>query len=174
MTDLVFVDTNILVYARDTRDLAKRERAREWLDVLWKDLRGRTSIQVLNEYYTVLTQTSKYSISRDLAWDDVRELLEWKPQELDGEVLIRSHEIEQRFQLNWWDCLIVAAAQAQACRLLLTEDLQDGADYGGVIARNPFNLGVAEARTAYAPLPRVDTRHRGRGRPRRLPKTAAG
>ncbi len=50
MTVLVFVDTNIFVYARDTRDLAKRARASEWLEVLWQDLRGRTSIQVLNEY----------------------------------------------------------------------------------------------------------------------------
>jgi predicted nucleic acid-binding protein len=174
MTALVFVDTNILVYARDTRDLSKRQRAREWLDVLWRDLRGRTSIQVLNEYYTVLTQGSKYKAPREIAWDDVRELLKWKPQELDAEVLTRGHEIESRYKLNWWDCLIVAAAQAQACTLLLTEDLQDGATYGDVVVRNPFTLGVAEATATYAAAPSLTSRHRGRGRPRKHPRAAAG
>ncbi len=175
MTALVFVDTNILVYARDTRDVQKRSRAREWLDVLWKELRGRTSIQVLNEYYAVLTQSSRYAAPREIAWDDVRELLKWKPQDLDGEVLSRAREVEIRFSLNWWDCLIVAAAQAQSCSLLLTEDLQDGADYGGVIARNPFKLGVAEAHSIYMPLPKIASRHRGRGRPRRnSTQTASG
>jgi predicted nucleic acid-binding protein len=173
MTALVFVDTNVLVYARETVDVVKRARAREWLEALWRDLRGRTSVQVLNEYYVVLTQGTKYRISRESAWDDVRELLEWKPQELDAEVLTRAHEIETRFQLNWWDCLIVAAAQAQGCALLLSEDLQDGANYGGVIARNPFKLGVAEQAAAYTPPPKVISRHRGRGRPRRDPKAAA-
>ena len=167
MTAPVFVDTNIFVYARDTRDLAKRARASEWLAVLWRDLRGRTSIQVLNEYYALLTTRAKFRVSRQVAWDDLHELLEWNPQELDAEVLTRAHEIESRFQLSWWDCLIVAAAQAQECALLLTEDLQDGANYGGVIARNPFKLAVAEEATAYALSPKISSRHRGRGRPRK-------
>ncbi len=62
MTALVFVDTNVLVYARETRDPVKRARAREWLEFLWRDLRGRTSIQVLNEYYAVLTQGTKHRV----------------------------------------------------------------------------------------------------------------
>ena len=89
----------------------------------------------------VLTHESETpGLAAKIAWDDVRELLEWNRRQLDDEVLTRAHEIESRFQLNWWDCLIVAAAQAQVCALLLTEDLQDGANYGGVIARNPFKL----------------------------------
>ncbi len=166
MTALVFVDTNVFVYAREPVDSLKRARAREWLEVLWRELRGRTSIQVLNEYYSLLTLRAKFRVSREIAWEDVRELLEWKPQELDSEVLIRAHEIETRFDLNWWDCLIVAAAQAQGCSVLLTEDLQDGANYGGVIARNPFTLGVAEQSVAYTSSPKIVSRHRGRGRPR--------
>ncbi len=174
MTALVFVDTNVLVYAREDADSAKRTQAQEWLNVLWRDLRGRTSIQVLIEYYALLTQGSRFRVSRDVAWDDVRELLKWKPQDIDSEVLTRAHEVERRFQLNWWDCLIVAAAQAQGCALLLTEDLQDGAEYGGVVARNPFKTGVAEAHAAYSPPPLIAARHRGRGRPKRQLKTAAG
>ena len=173
MTALVFVDTNIFAYAREPGDPGKRARAREWLEILWRDLRGRTSIQVLNEYYSLLTRKAKFSTTRDVAWSDVAELLKWNPQELDSEVLTRAYEIEGRYQLNWWDCLIVAAAQAQGCALLLTEDLQDGADYGGVIVRNPFALGVAEEHTAYAPVQKLASRHRGRGRPRKSAKLCA-
>ena len=166
MTALVFVDTNVLVYARDNRDAAKRARAREWLEILWRDMRGRTSIQVLNEYFLLFTRTAKFRVSRDVAWKDIRELLKWKPQELDGELLSQAFEVEERHQLNWWDCLIVAAAQAQGCALLLTEDLQDKANYGGLTVRNPFTLAVAEEFSAYPPLPKIASRHRGRGRPR--------
>jgi hypothetical protein len=102
----------------------------------------------------------------------VEAMMAWSPQPVDADLLRRAREIEARHQLNWSDCLIVAAAQAQGCALLLTEDLQDGANYGGVIARNPFRLAVAEQSTAYAPSPKIASRHRGRGRPRRNPKVA--
>jgi len=170
MTALVFVDTNVFVYARDGRDPVKRARAREWLELLWGDLRGRTSIQVLNEYYSLLTQQARFQVSREVAWSDVCQLLEWKPQEIDAEVITRAHEIEGRFQLNWWDCLIVAAARTQDCTLLLSEDLQNGADYGGVVARDPFMLRVEEEATAYAARPKLASRHRDRGRPRTRPQ----
>ena len=174
MTALVFVDTDVLVYARDSRDAIKRARAREWLELLWRDLRGRTSTQVLNEYYSLLTQRAKFQVSPTAAWDDVRELLKWRPQEIDVETLTRAREVEMQYQLDWWDCLIVAAAQAQGCSLLLSEDLQDKASYGGVTVRNPFLLGVEQEHTAYAAPPKISSRHRGRGRPRKLPRAAVG
>jgi predicted nucleic acid-binding protein len=166
MSARVFVDTTVFVYARESGDPAKQASAREWLELLWRGLRGRTSIQVLNEYYAVITQQARFEVSRDEAWSDVSELLEWKPQEVDREIFTRAFEIQSRYQLNWWDCLIVASAQAQDCILLLTEDLQDGADYGGIIVRSPFTLRVAEEAGAYTLPPRVVSRHRGRGRPR--------
>ncbi len=174
MTALVFVDTNIFAYAREPAEPAKRARAREWLDVLWRELRGRTSLQVLNEYYSLLTRRAKYRVSREVAWDDLCELFEWEPQEIDAGVLKRAYEIEGRYGLNWWDCLIVAAAQAQGCAVLLTEDLQDGATYGGVTVRNPFILSVEQEHATYVALPKLASRHRGRGRPRRNPPGTAG
>ncbi|MEJ0084644.1 MAG: PIN domain-containing protein [Pseudomonadota bacterium] len=173
MTALVFVDTHVFVYAREPVGSPKQARAREWLELLWRDLRGRTSIQVLNEYYSLLTMHAKFRVRGDVAWEDVRELLQWNPQELDGEVLMRAHEIEGRYQLNWWDCLLIAAAQTQGCALLLTEDLQDKANYGGVTIRNPFELGVADEAGAYSVAPRLASRHRGRGRPRKERSPAA-
>jgi predicted nucleic acid-binding protein len=173
MTDLVFVDTNVFIYAKDDADGIKRGLARDWLELLWRDQRGRTSVQVLNEYYATLTLKSKFKVSREAAWEDVRELLEWKPQELDIDVLAQAYTLEGRFLLNWWDCLIVAAAQVQGCSMLLTEDLQDGQRFDGIVARNPFKLGVAEAHTAFEPGPSLGSRHRGRGRPRQRSRQAS-
>jgi predicted nucleic acid-binding protein len=45
----VFVDTNVLVYSRDSVDATKRARASEWMRYLWETGEGRLSIQVLQE-----------------------------------------------------------------------------------------------------------------------------
>jgi predicted nucleic acid-binding protein len=175
MTALVFVDTNVLVYARDARDAIKRATAMEWLRLLWNQERGRTSIQILNEYYDVITRKFHLAVKREDAWDDVQQYLSaWNPQSIDPEVLDCAHDIEVRYRLNWWDCLVVAAAQVQNCVLLLSEDLQDGADFGGVIVRSPFTLKIAEESGAYSVPPLQSSRHRGRGRPRRNPTPVTG
>jgi len=173
MTAPCFVDTNVLVYWRDARDPVKQLRASEWLDALWLEQRGRTSVQVLSEFYSVMTSKFASRVSPEETWRDVQAMMAWTPQPVDADLLRRARDIEIRHQLNWWDCLIVAAAQAQGCALLLTEDLQDGANYGGVIARNPFKLAVAEQAAAYTPSPKIASRHRGRGRPRKSAKRPA-
>lgn len=56
MSDKVFVDTNILLYARDASETAKQPIAQRWLSSLWRQRRGRLSFQVLHEYYVNVTQ----------------------------------------------------------------------------------------------------------------------
>jgi predicted nucleic acid-binding protein len=167
MTAPVFVDTNVLLYWRDGRHAAKQVRAAEWLALLWREQRGRTSTQVLSEYYVNVTKKLDPGLPAGEAWDDVEALLAWEPQPIDGALLRRGRAVEVRYGLSWWDSLVVAAAQAQGCSLLLTEDLQDGAAYGGVTARNPFTLSLGEEAAAYGAAPAAAPRHRSRGRPRR-------
>ena len=167
MTATVFVDSNVLVYARDARDPAKHARAAEWIAALWRDRTGRVSAQVLSECYYTLTHKLRPGMSPEGAWDVVRALAAWRPQPIDVDVLERSREVERRYGLNWWDCLIVAAAQVQDCALLLSEDLQDGMVLGTVTVRNPFLLKAEEMHKGYAmPLAGV-VRHPARGRPKR-------
>lgn len=173
MTDLVFVDTNVFVYVRDGRHPIKAARAQEWLDILWREQRGRTSVQVLNEYYTTVTQKLKPGLSRESAWEDMQSLMLWNPRQVDTDLLTRAFEIEKRHRLSWWDSLILATAQTLTCDILLTEDLQDGAHYAGVTVRNPFTFGVAEAAATYVPAPKLQPRYRGRGRPRKARSPAA-
>jgi predicted nucleic acid-binding protein len=163
----VFVDTNILLYARDIREPVKQPRAAQWLDHLWREQLGRTSTQVLSEYYVNVTRKLKPGLPPEEAWDEVQALFAWNPQAIDADLLSRARMVERRHQLSWWDSLIVAAAQAQGCAILLTEDLNDSAVYGGVKVRNPFSLSVAEGAAEYSAATVVSRRTPRRGRPKR-------
>ena len=145
MTDrTVFVDANILVYAKQTSECVKQPLAAEWIRRLDTTGRGCTSMQVMNECYTVLTRKLRPGLQRAAAWRYVSKFFEWKPCAVDLNVVLRAKEIEQRYGLNWWDCLIVAAAQLQNCTVLLTEDLDEQGVYGGVQVCNPFRLAMCD------------------------------
>ena len=166
MTAAVFVDTNVFVYARDASEPAKRSVAVQWLEELWREHRGRTSTQVLSEYYVTVTGKLRRRLDREIAWGHVRDLIAWEPQEISPELLRLAREIEERYATSWWDAMIVAAAQLQDCSILLSEDFQDGMVFGSVAVRNPFAARVAGQRVEYA-VPRMAVvRHRPRGRPR--------
>ena len=164
MSARTFVDTNVFVYARDSRDATKQAVATLELKSLWAEHRGRTSAQVLSEYYVTLTRKLVPGMSQDEAWHDVKALMAWEPQAIDMSLMSCAREVEHRYKLSWWDSMIVAAAQLQDCSVLLSEDLHHGASYGSVVVRNPFVTGVSEPFGHHEPL-RV-TRHRGRGRPK--------
>ncbi len=166
MSAPVFVDTNILLYARDAAELAKQPVAAEWLAWLWRERLGRTSTQVLSEYYVNVTRKLKPGLPAAEAWEDVKALLAWRPQTVDAALLRQARDIERDWKLGWWDSLIVAAAQAQGCDTLLTEDLQSGATIGGVNIRNPF-VPAATQPTASYEVPAAARRHRGPGRPKK-------
>lgn len=167
MTAPIFVDANVFVYSRQANEPVKQPLAAEWIERLWKDQTGRTSLQVISETYVTLSRKIKPALAAEEAWDYVRPLFAWSPQPIDAEIAQRAHEIELRYRLSWCDSLIVSAAQAQNCSVLLTEDLQDHAVFGSVTVRNPFLLAVSEAPAIYADVPRATRRHRPRGRPKR-------
>ena len=162
----VFVDANVLIYTVDANEARKRLRAADWIARLWREQAGRTSMQVLSEYYVTVTRKLRPRVPAEVAWNDVKSLLAWRPQPVDEALMRRAREIEQRYRLSWWDSMVVAAAQLQDCALLLTEDLQDGAAFGGVTARSPFTLAAEEPRAQYE-VAAAAPRHPPRGRPRR-------
>jgi predicted nucleic acid-binding protein len=132
----VFVDTNVLVYAIDRADEKKHHRARGWSAELWRSRQGRVSYQVLQEFY--VTVARKRPAARGEARATVRDLLAWRPVSVDGDLLDRGWGLQDRYQLSFWDALVVAAAQAATCSHLLSEDLKAGQDFDGVVVVNPF------------------------------------
>jgi len=138
MTDTVFVDTHVLVYARDLTEAGKQARAASWVAALWETARGRLSWQVLQEYYVTMTARLDHPRDPEMVREDILSLRAWKPLGVDFESMETAWTIQDRFGLSWWDALIVAAAQRSGSRWLLTEDLQAGQDILGVTVLDPF------------------------------------
>ncbi len=140
----VFVDSNVLVYARDAADVQRHEQASAWMVELWRSRRGRLSNQGLSEFYVTVTQKLRPRFDCDTARSDVRALRAWQPIPLDEHVFEEAWHIQDRYGLSYWAPLIVGAARAGHCAYLLTEDLQDGQDFAGVRVVSPFRHGPGD------------------------------
>lgn len=135
---LVFVDTNVLVYARDLSEPVKQPVALAWIERLWRTGRGRLSAQVLHEFYVTVTRRLDPGMPADQARADVQDLRSWRPVPLTLGLTEEAWQIEDRHAVSFWDALIVAAAGRAGCRYLLTEDLQDGQKLVGLEVVDPF------------------------------------
>lgn len=144
MTALVFVDTNVLLYTHDERDLDKQSRAREWVTWCWRQRAGRISSQVLNEFYNNAISKFRQTITVQDARAQVLRLRQWQPPHLDTYTVDGAWALQDRYQLSYWDALIVSSAQQQGCACLLSEDLQHGQMLGTVRIVNPFQASPAD------------------------------
>jgi len=143
MSAKVFVDTNVLVYSRDSTESEKQRQALDWVKHLWSAHNGRLSFQVLQEFYVTVTERLDPGMDRSSARSDIHSLLAWNPLPVDARVIEAAWMVQDRFPLSWWDALIVGAAHAADCRYLLSEDLQDGQDFGTLRVINPFRTSPA-------------------------------
>jgi predicted nucleic acid-binding protein len=140
MTGPCFVDTNVLVYSRDRSEKKKQPLADAWRQALWRTGKGRLSIQVLNEYYQVVTRKLSPGLPRADARAELRDLWHWQPIPLNQAVIEAAYDAEDRWSLSYWDALIVAAAMHAECEVLLSEDLSAGQVYDGLQVVNPFAM----------------------------------
>ena len=131
-----FVDTNVLVYAADeTMPSSPKTRiAREIL--LLPDL--HLSVQVLSEFVVNARHPQKLGFTPSQEADWIERWLRFPIAPLTEKTFVAALEIHQRFQLSHWDSLILACARELKCTQLYTQALNDGQDYGGVVAHNPF------------------------------------
>lgn len=150
MTELVFVDTNVLVYADDTSDPIKHECAGDWLEALWSRRIGRLSTQVLGEYYVTVTRKLERGLKQGDARAKIRRYQLWHPWQIDHPTVETAWGIEARFGVHYWDALIVASAQQSGCSTLLSDDLQHGQKLGAVTVINPFRTSPSEVLPADA------------------------
>lgn len=141
MTELFFVDTNVLVYARDAGQRIKQERAQRWMDFLWRSRRGRISTQVISELFVTVTKKLSHPIQESLAIEEVRALMSWEPASISTATINLGLNIIQRHKISWWDSLIIASTIETQCRYLLTEDLQENQTFEGCRVVNPFQVG---------------------------------
>jgi predicted nucleic acid-binding protein len=101
------------------------------------------STQVLNEFYCNARKKFPSILSAGDARAEVRRYQLWQPWVIDHATVESAWAAESRWQLSYWDALVVAAAQQQGCKLLLSEDLQHDQVIDGVRILNPFLTGPA-------------------------------
>ncbi len=133
-----FVDTNILVYARDSSEPEKQLKSEQWLAHLWAHERGRISAQVMNEYYVTVTQRLKPGLSREQARMDLRSLAVWKPLEISATLIESAWDIQDQFGYSWWDTLVISSALVLDCGYLLSEDMRHEHKIANLTIINPF------------------------------------
>ena len=138
MTGKVFVDSNVLIYAHDSDAGAKQQRAAERLKQLWDNGQGRLSTQVLQEFYVNATRKIKKPLARSLAREIIRNYGLWVESAITTSTLVRASEIGEAWKISFWDGMILAAAEQDGARELLSEDLKHGQVIAGIQVVNPF------------------------------------
>lgn len=135
MPGRTFVDTNVFVYSVDKAEPDKRERAQ---NVLRKTSGIVVSTQVMNEFFVITTRKLTTPLTTDQAAAIVGQMDSYTCVSVDSSLVRAAVREGERWQLSHWDALMLAAARQATCDVVLTEDLADGADYGGIRISNPF------------------------------------
>jgi len=132
----VALDTNVLAYAENTNGAEMRDLALDLLERLPVE-QTLIPVQVLGELFAVLVRKARRSRTHAreavLHWGDSFPLIE-----TSSDVILMALELTITHQFGWWDAVIMSAAGDSGCRLLLSEDLQDGFTWNGVTVVNPF------------------------------------
>jgi predicted nucleic acid-binding protein len=132
----IALDTNILVYIEGVNGPARRHSASEFVAKLTRE-NVFVPVQALGELFRVLIRKAKYPPERArtavLSSCDVFRTIETSPS-----ILLTAIDLSTEHDLDIWDAIILAAAASVGCRLLLSEDLQDGFTWNGVTVANPF------------------------------------
>ena len=136
MSERLFLDTNVLVYADDAAAGAKHQIAQDVLERALKRGVSVLSTQVLEEYFVIATK--KLRIDAAAARRRVELLSTLDVVEIDVPTILNAIDLHRLHALAFWDALIVHTAAVAGCTRLITEDLQHGRVYAGVTAENPF------------------------------------
>ena len=132
-----FVDTNVLLYAVSTakEEKAKSEIARSLLD----ESELALSVQVLQEFYVQATRAGKRDrLDHEQASLLIESWLRFRVKEIDIPLMQAALRTADRYRISYWDAAIIEAARVLECSSVLSEDLNDGQDYGGVVVADPF------------------------------------
>lgn len=133
----VALDTNILAYAEGLNGASMKRAALELVQKL-PDGAALLPVQALGELFNVLVRkagrTRANARMAILSWRDAFPVIE-----TSDEIMLAAADLATDHQLGIWDSVIMSAAAEAGCRLLLSEDLQQGFTWKGVTITNPFS-----------------------------------
>ena len=132
----VALDTNILAYAEGTNGAVMRDKALKLIERLPAGAVA-LPVQTLGELFNVLVRKAKQRPARAraavMSWRDAYSMVE-----TSAAVMVNATDLASDHGLTIWDSVVLAASAEAECRLLLSEDLQEGFTWRGVTVTNPF------------------------------------
>lgn len=132
-----FVDTNVVLYSVSTLAVNKPKMQIARRILAEPDL--AFSVQVLQEFYTqAIRPTRVDALTHQQATHAIVEMRRHPIQPMTEEIFDAALVTKQRYQVSYWDAAIIEAARAIGCSTVVSEDLDDGAIYGGIRVENPF------------------------------------
>ena len=97
---------------------------------------GVVSIQVLAEYYNAATK--KLRMTSEEAEETIRDLAGWRIHRPSHSDILKAIGLQRRYQVSWWDAMILNSAIESGAGILWSEDLSAGQEFGALVVRNPF------------------------------------
>jgi predicted nucleic acid-binding protein len=134
----IFLDTNILLYAHDLSAGSKHEISKHLVEELWQTGVGCVSLQVLQEFYVNVTRKIPRPLEHNLARQLVADLSQWRLHVPDVDDVLQAIDLQNSYQLSFWDAMVLHSAARLGCNKLYSEDLSHGQIYGDVRVINPF------------------------------------
>jgi predicted nucleic acid-binding protein len=132
----IALDTNVLAYAEGANGAVMRDRALELIQ-RFPPAAIVLPVQTLGELFNVLVRKVKRRPARAkaavLSWRDAYPIVE-----TSATVMVSAMDLASDHGLTIRDSVVLAASAEAECRLLLSEDLQDGFTWRGVTVTNPF------------------------------------
>jgi predicted nucleic acid-binding protein len=139
MSDKSFLDSNIFIYAYDQREPVKQSIADNLIRGLAISWEAVISYQVIHEFFNWALVKGPVKMPQEEAQRYLT--VTFRPMHIvasSATLVSDAIGINRRYRLSWYDSLIVAAAQQAGCKLLYSEDLQHGQQFGTVTIHNPF------------------------------------
>ncbi len=133
-----FIDTNVLVYVADDTDAVKQSVSRQIVRAALSTGTYIISAQVLNEFSSVLLKKLKKTREEVDGFLEVLESI--KTVDVRPSWTRKAVALMGRYDIQFFDSLLLVAAHENGCDEILTEDLNDGQMYGSVRAVNPFKV----------------------------------
>lgn len=131
-----FFDTDVFLYADDAGARSKQRRAIRLIAEHQRAGMAMVSLQVLQEYFAAATR--KLGVAAEIAQRKVELMSRMHVVRLAESDVIAAIEFHRLHRVSFWDALVLQAARVGGASVLYSEDLQDGAVFGGVRIANPF------------------------------------
>lgn len=139
------IDSNVLVYAYDVSEKAKRQVARGLLNEVWDQGGGVVTLQNLSEFFVVVTGKVEKPIPVSNARTIISDILRssrWLVIDRQARTMMRAIELVESTRTPYWDALIAACMIENQVSVIVTENERDFKRIPGITVNNPFKQPV--------------------------------